>query len=312
MARFTSSSSRCFSSSLGYNGYTIALYACICIFLAVYLGILIALCIIRRTTGPGKHLIGLPYMFALAFMFIDQATAFLSNTLRACRVTRDMTTFYNFLIASSVFYVINAFMLAFVVIYTLNTMLRKQLGHNPSGLRMVFGSILFVLGGLLLSYLAIQSYFLWNFGRMDYGYNNITIDVMSPSYISLAFDGTFLVSILSSGALSIAAARALKKKHGTSNSLTVWISVLILALVGYSIISIIQVSTSVAGDFYLTTGASIFLAYFGAFLRAVAFIVIIIIAKDSAWMSTIGGPQQQHVYSYQQEAPVYGGMGQHA
>lgn len=115
------------------------------------------------------------------------------------------------------FYVINTFLLAFVVLYTLNTMLRKQLGHNPSALRMVFGPILFVLGGLLLSYLVIVSYLYSHYGRLSYGYDDVDIDVMSPTYISLAFDGMFLISILGSGALSIIAARSLKKKHGTSN-----------------------------------------------------------------------------------------------
>lgn len=37
---------------------------------AVYLSTLIALGIVRGKTGPGKQLIGLPYMFALFFMFM--------------------------------------------------------------------------------------------------------------------------------------------------------------------------------------------------------------------------------------------------
>lgn len=70
MSRFSNSSSRCFSSYWGYDSIDIAIYACTVIFLAVYLGALIALCVVRKRTGPGKHLIGLPYILALVSMFM--------------------------------------------------------------------------------------------------------------------------------------------------------------------------------------------------------------------------------------------------
>lgn len=65
-----STSSSCFSKSWLYDKYFIAQYAALIIFLAVYLGLLIALCVIRRSTGAGKRLIGIPYMLALFFMFM--------------------------------------------------------------------------------------------------------------------------------------------------------------------------------------------------------------------------------------------------
>jgi len=139
----------------------------------------------------------------------------------------DIATSYDWIIASTVFYVIHTFLLAVVVIYTLNAMLRKQLGHNPSALRKVFGPVLFVLGGLLLSYVSIQSYVGWTLGRMYRAYEeyyNIAIDGMSPTYVWLAFEGTFLVSILGSGAFSIITAHSLRKRHGTSNVSTPSIS----------------------------------------------------------------------------------------
>lgn len=63
------SSFTCFQSDL-YDNYFIAEYACVVVFLVVYLGILLTLYVVRRRVGAGKHLIGLPYMFALFFMFM--------------------------------------------------------------------------------------------------------------------------------------------------------------------------------------------------------------------------------------------------
>lgn len=123
---------------------------------------------------------------------------------------------YSWNIAGTVFYGMHAFLLLFVVIYILNTMLRKQLGHNPSGLKNALGLILLVMGGLLLSYVAIQCY-LYN-AQMDlYRGYTIAIDYSSPVYIGLAFDALVIISMLFSGALSIIAARSLKKTYNTSN-----------------------------------------------------------------------------------------------
>lgn len=45
-------------------------FACTVIFFAVYLGISIALCIVRKKTGPGKRLLGVPYIVALTFFIL--------------------------------------------------------------------------------------------------------------------------------------------------------------------------------------------------------------------------------------------------
>jgi hypothetical protein len=62
-------SSSCYRFST-YDSYTLAQYACMVVFLAVYLGTLIMFCIVRKKTGAGKRLVGVPYMFALIFMFM--------------------------------------------------------------------------------------------------------------------------------------------------------------------------------------------------------------------------------------------------
>lgn len=119
-------------------------------------------------------------------------------------------------IATTVFYGIQTFLFLFVVIYTLNTMLRKQLGHNPTSLKVVLLVILFVLGSILLSYIVLNSYIQWWFSR-EYNsrdYSNIPdTELMATNYLGLAFDCVFLISIIGSGALSLVAANSLKRKH---------------------------------------------------------------------------------------------------
>ncbi|KAH6644024.1 hypothetical protein C7974DRAFT_12783 [Boeremia exigua] len=300
------SASRCFQSDYGYyNKSDYAMYACMVVMLALYLGTVIALCVVRRKTGPGKHLIGIPYMLALLFMFIEQALAFISATLLACEISVDIRRIYDTNIAINVFSGINTFLLLFVVIYTLNTMLRKQLGHNPSSLRIALGIDLFVLGSLLLSSVVLVAYLYWHFSRAYFrGY--ISISPMSPLYVTLAFSAVFLISILASGALSIAAARSLKKRNSASNSFVAWIAVLIALLFGNSLLNIIMDSLQVSsiglrGDSYVA------MAWMSSIFRGLAYITIIIIAKNPAWRSN---REQPHAYIDQHEAPAYHGMSQ--
>ncbi|KAF2625179.1 hypothetical protein BU25DRAFT_412980 [Macroventuria anomochaeta] len=314
----SSSSSSCFDSSYGlYDSYELAQYACVVIFLAVYLGTLIAVCVVRRRTGSGKHLIGLPYMFALFFMFIQQALNFLSYTLRACDEMNDMESLYDWNIASLVFYGLETFLFLFVVIYTLNIMLRKQLGHNPSALKIAFGLDLFVLGGLLLSYVVLLCYTYWRAGRFyRTRLSGFSFNYIASTYVCLAFDAVYMISILASGVLSLLAARSLKKKHVASGSLMVWISVLILSLFVYTLLSIIQISSQLSYGLYFGEASYTVMYWITSFCRGLAFITIIFIARNPVWrpntFAATGPIEQQYAYNYQQEPPIYAAAGQRA
>ncbi|KAJ8109176.1 hypothetical protein OPT61_g7655 [Boeremia exigua] len=165
-------------------------------------------------------------------------------------------------------------------------MLRKQLGHTSSTLKAAFAFDLFILGGLLLSRLALQCYTFWMSSRLNRMDFNSSFNWMVVSYVNLAFDGVFLVSILASGALSILTALSLKKKNGASGSFVVWISILVLSLFGYVLISVITQSMSLAGTWdYYDSVSPIALDWISSLLKALAFITIIIIARNASWRS---------------------------
>lgn len=121
-----------------------------------------------------------------------------------------MTNFYEWQIAGAIFYGIHTFLLLFVFVWTLNDMLRKQLGHNPSALKIALGVDLFILGGLLASYVGMSCYESYWTPRSHYEGD---YDWMASSYVNLAFWVIYLPSILASGALSLLAVRSLQKKH---------------------------------------------------------------------------------------------------
>lgn len=98
-------------------------------------------------------------------------------------------------------------------------------------------------------------------------------------------------------------------------SLTFSISVLMLAIVGHAIISIIQTSAVFNSGVFHTVGSMVFASYFASFFHAVIFIAIIIIAKDSAWTSSTSAANtfpQQRANDYHETHPEHRSLGQYA
>ena len=212
-------------------------------------------------------------------------------------------------------------------------MLRKQLGHNSSALKIGFGLDLFILGSLLCSLVVLLCYEYWWIGRSYWKRpSSFSFNSMASAYVSLAFDAVYMISILASGVLSLLAARSLRKKHAasgvsTSNpplasrqlthqqSLMIWISVLILSLFVCTLISIIQTSTQISYYVDLERTSYTAMYWITSFCRALAFITIIVIAKNPVWGSSTFAAdpiEQQYASNYQQEPPIYDGAWQRA
>ncbi|KAJ4366527.1 hypothetical protein N0V95_000193 [Ascochyta clinopodiicola] len=306
-------SSTCFRRPY-YDAMILADYACVVVFLAVYLGTLIALCVIRRRTGAGKHLIGLPYILAISFGFIQQALSFVSSTLQACEVNAGSNDIYGWIIANQVFYGLETIMLLFVVLWTLNTMLRKQLGHNPSALRMSLIAVLAILGVLNAVSVILYCYTSWL--NMGY-YRSYDFNYAAVYYVDLTFWCVYLASILASAALSLLAGRSLGTKGVARGSLMLWISFLYLSLFVYSLLPIIRASVILTPEAQFSSAGSVAMYWISSSFHALAFISIIGIAKDATWrpnaFAATGVPAEyEHdAYNYQQD-PVYVGAGQRA
>jgi hypothetical protein len=212
-------------------------------------------------------------------------------------------------------------------------MLREQLGHNPSALKIFLGLDLFVLGGLLASTVAINCYMYW-LGTEAAWTTSISrnFNFMAVRHVNMVFRVLYLISILASGTLSILAVRSLKKKHmagGVSikftvlrsgclthqQSLLIWVSALIFSLFAYSLILIIQYIPALDFSFDYSMAGSMAMYWIDSIFHAFAFIAIIIVARNAAWgsnrLTAAGAPaeQQYDSYTYQQD-PIYVGGGQ--
>lgn len=134
--------------------------------------------------------------------------------LQVCNVSTDMDMYYNWSIASYVFYGLETMLLLYVVIWTLNTMLRKQLGHNPSALKTALIADLVVLGCLLIASVVMYCYVTWL--SMDSYMNRRSVrdfDYRAIYIVDLTFWCLYLVSIIAAGALAVLAVSSLHAKR---------------------------------------------------------------------------------------------------
>ncbi|KAJ4383512.1 hypothetical protein N0V86_001564 [Didymella sp. IMI 355093] len=300
MAR--SSSSRCFNDYFSRSSYTISNYARGVIFFAIYLGILITLCVVRKRAGAGKRLIGLPYVGALSFTVIQSAYQFILSTLSACDALGSSGYVYDTNIATLVFSWIQTMLFLYVVFYLLNIMLRKQLGQNLSVLKIVFGIDLLILGVVLLAYTAIIcQYYYWS--SRNYYYSPGLISSWATISLSLAFDALQILSIIGSAILSVLAVKSLKQKGMAHTSLLVWIAILHFSLLFSAAWSLTSTAGQVSrGLYYGEVGYEV-VSWFSSVFYALALVAVIIIARNPVWKSTAFAEEQQ--YAYHQEPPVY-------
>ena len=145
----------------------------------------------------------------------EQIINFIWTTLSACQATNSsLQSAYDLRSALAVFDSLSVIFLLFVAIWTLNIMLRKQLGHTSAILKIVLAIDLAILGVLLLVITVLICYSYHFIGRSIYESPASLGTILSATqYISLALSAVIVISILGSGAVSLAAARSLKKKH---------------------------------------------------------------------------------------------------
>jgi hypothetical protein len=145
----------------------------------------------------------------------EQIISFVWSTLSACEATNSsLESAYDLRAALAVFDALSTILLLFVAIWTLNILLRKQLGHTSAMLKVILAIDLVILGVILLVATVFICYSYHSVGRDSYSSpGNIGSILSATQYIGFAFDGVTVISILGSGALSLATARSLKKKH---------------------------------------------------------------------------------------------------
>ncbi|KAF2027895.1 hypothetical protein EK21DRAFT_70981 [Setomelanomma holmii] len=285
------------------------------LFLAIFFGITIALCSFRKS-GAGKKLIGVPYIIALVFFLLTYILSVISTVLQQCG-TIGYYDYFNWAIAITVFAFLGYWLLLFVVVYTLNSMLRAQTGHRPVVFKIVTLAIVVLMGILTCTLIGMQSYNNWTQTEAGYDTNADAI-IWETARFRVAYYALYMLSVLASGALALITI--------ISQDLIGWVIALTFVMFFWSMLLLVLVAQSLQDD-ALEWEASAALTYLINLGQALAFIFLLCIAKHAAWSApTVADPayvgdayvgaaepkQYDHnatpgqVYYYQQ-APVYNG-----
>jgi len=293
----TSSCPGAFSSTLEQVAF-----ACDVLFLAVFIGITIAMFMYRkRTSGLGKKLLSLPYIAAVLFYLLGQMCSVVASVLLQCRQT-DFYSVYSWNIATTVFYNLSYILLLFVVVYTLNMMLRQQLGHVSKILKIALLVIVVFMGAITCVRIGLRSYYNWTFMQgLNSSWSSRAARVqfmLAVQRFSMAWDALYLLSVLAAGALALMTIVQLRSRRSPAGDLIGWVIALFLAML-FWIILIIVFAAFGLGYVDYSIELSTTLTYLLSFSQALSFIFIICIAKHASWnTSTVVADPVGHLDTY--------------
>ncbi|KAF2853985.1 hypothetical protein T440DRAFT_476597 [Plenodomus tracheiphilus IPT5] len=299
-------------------------FACVVIFFAVYIGISISLCVVRKKHGTGRRLLGAPYMLALLFMLVGYAIELSATVLLECN-TVVRSSYYALAIAMTVFYYLAYWILLFIVVYTLNTMLREHLGSSSSTLKIVLLAIVGVMFAVTAAHIGITSYNLWT--ATDAGYSSNANFIIHPAErLRTAWNVLYFLSVIAAGFFALMTLFAMRSRSQSGSGLLIWVIALIFSMAFWIIIGIVFAASYLTDDFNIITfETNASLTYVQSFFQALSFIILLCIARHGAWSksavpaSTVTPyapvAQNQHTYAYNaggqqdyyNQAPVYAG-----
>ncbi|KAF2819822.1 hypothetical protein CC86DRAFT_334935 [Ophiobolus disseminans] len=294
------------------------------VFFAIMLGISIAMCTLRKRTGAGKKLVGIPFIASVLCLVVAYACSIVATVLQECETT-SYFSYYNWAIAISIFLNLGYWLLLFVVVFTLNTMLQAQLSHASNLYKYLLLAVVGLMAALTCGQIGFSSYINWSqteLGRSTRSYRHVPY-LVAQQYRA-AFYSLYLVSVLASGALALKTILSLRSRRGPAGDLIGWVIALTISMVLWVILMLVFVAWYLQNvDYSWESAAAV--NYILNFGQALSYIFILCIAKHSAWskstvadpMSTLdayaGAPPQQHyansngqAYYYQQQ-PVYNG-----
>lgn len=220
---------------------------------------------------------------------------------------------------------IGYWLLLVVVVFTLNTMLRRQLGtgHSNAIFKIVPLAIIGLLGALACVVAGMTAYVNAEMGRSyayryRYRFSNLG-DVIEPlSGIRVAFYSLYLVSLLVAGALALTTVMSLRKagKAGgvsfdtqirTKLSLTLmlqgligWVVALTIAMALWTICTLVVAVWNLHA-FYVniyTVESYLTLAYLSTFGQAFSFIFILCISKHGSWKTSTSAEPMAYQSQY--------------
>ncbi|KAH9861628.1 hypothetical protein J1614_011380 [Plenodomus biglobosus] len=281
-------------------------FACIVIFFVVYLGISLSLCVVRKKAGTGRKLVGVPYMLALFFMLLGYALELCAVVLLECDAVVS-SNYYSIAIAMTVFYSLAYWTLLFVVVYTLNTMLRERLGNSSSMIKIFLLAIVGVMFAITAAHMGVSCWNLW--AVTDAGYWSDADLIARPAeQLRTAWNVMYFLSVVAGGILALITAFSMRSRMQSGSTLIICIIALIFSMMVWIVIGIFFAASYLNLDLNMitfVTNAS--LVYTQSFFLALSFILLLVIARHGAWRdSTVAPPSatpyapvaQNHTYAY--------------
>ncbi|KAF6791646.1 hypothetical protein CSOJ01_14331 [Colletotrichum sojae] len=250
----------------------------------------------RKRARSGKKLIGFPYFLSIFCLVVAFCFSWISRLLQECQVGSHDGVYY-WQIAIDIFSGVGNWLLLFVVVWTLNKILREHLGYHSTVSTIIFMALLVFMGLLTAARIVLGSYNSWAY------------TIISPdSYTSMLWEAAeklcivywvfYLSSTIVSLSFSLSAIASMKSKHldgAVSHSyfdgdaktdllqrLLGWVIGLLITMVLWIIFVIVSVASDLTGfiDSWIT---AVVVSYVGNLLQTFTFVVLFIIAKKADW-----------------------------
>jgi len=141
------------------------------------------------------------------------ACSIVATVLQECGTT-SFFSIYNWQIAITVFLNLSYWLLLFVVVFTLNTMLREQLGHTTAIYKYLLLAVMGVMGALTCAHIGLTSYIYWSqteAGQSTRLYRRVPY--LASQQLRVAYYSLYLVSVLASGGLALLTIMSLRSRR---------------------------------------------------------------------------------------------------
>lgn len=266
---------------------------------------------VRKTAGPGKKLVGWAFLSSLSLIILSSGLEALAAVLRECN-TIETTSYLDFFVATAVFWYLAFWLLLFVFLYTLNTMLREQLGNVKAVFKFIYLGILGVMFALTAGVIGLSCYNIWYQGQDNYSYYYSSNSLIVPTQqLRVAYGVLYFLSVLAASALALMTVFQLRSRQHPTGDLIGWMFALVFAMVFWVILQLVFYAIALESN-YLAFATAAALSYLQSFAQLLVFVFLLGIAKHAGWSKSAAAPTEVYTNApevvYQQpvqQPPVY-------
>jgi hypothetical protein len=141
------------------------------------------------------------------------ACSIIATVLLQCEAT-EIYSIYRLQIPITIFINLSYWFLLFVVVFTLNSMLRQQLGHTSTIYKGALIAIVGIMGALTAGKIGLSSYINWS--QTEVGWSRSSYNrglVLTLQQYNVAYYSLYLVSVLVSGGLALMSIMSLRSRR---------------------------------------------------------------------------------------------------